>query len=73
MNAQWHKYQWDSGKAILRGKFQAIQVCLKKEKYSINNLNLDLKKTRKTTKNKAQIDWKKGNNEDQRKKLKILV
>ena len=35
---------WDSAKAVLRGKFIAIQAYLKKqEKSQINNLNLHLK------------------------------
>ena len=39
---------WDTGKAILRGKFTALQVCLKKqEKAQINNLTLHLKELRK--------------------------
>ena len=32
---------WDAAKAVLRGKFRATQVYLKrKEKYQINNLTL---------------------------------
>ena len=35
---------WDSGKAVLRGRFIAIQAYLKKqEKNQINNLTLHLK------------------------------
>ena len=35
---------WDAVKAVLRGKFIAIQACLKKqEKSQINNLTLHLK------------------------------
>ena len=35
---------WDSVKAVLRGRFIAIQAYLKKqEKYEINNLTLHLK------------------------------
>ena len=35
---------WDAAKAVLRGKFIAIQSCLKKqEKSQINNLTLHLK------------------------------
>ena len=35
---------WDSVKAVLRGRFIAIQACLKKqEKNQINSLNLHLK------------------------------
>ena len=36
--------QWDAAKAVLRGKFIAIQSYLKKQETSqINNLNLHLK------------------------------
>ena len=36
---------WDSGKAVLRGRFRAIQAYLKKqEKSQINNLTLHLEK-----------------------------
>ena len=39
---------WDAAKAVLRGKFIAIQVYLKKqEKSQINNLNLHLKELEK--------------------------
>ena len=39
---------WDTVKAVLRGKFIAIQAYLKKqEKSQINNLTLHLKQTRK--------------------------
>ena len=35
---------WDTAKAVLRGKFIAIQSCLKtQEKSQINNLTLHLK------------------------------
>ena len=35
---------WDTAKAVLRGKFIAIQSCLKKqEKHQIDNLTLHLK------------------------------
>ena len=35
---------WDTVKAVLRGRFRAIQACLKKqEKSQINNLTLHLK------------------------------
>ena len=43
---------WDSGKAVLRGRFRAIQAYLRKqEKNQINNLTLNLKPkaTRKRT------------------------
>ena len=39
---------WDSMKAVLRGRFIAIQAYLKKqEKYQINNLNLHIKQLEK--------------------------
>ena len=39
---------WDSGKAVLRGRFRAIQAYLKKqEKYQINNLTLHLRQLEK--------------------------
>ena len=39
---------WDAGKAVLRGKFIAIQSYLKKQEISqINNLTLHLKQLRK--------------------------
>ena len=39
---------WDTIKAVLRGKFIAIQACLKKqEKSQINNLTLHLKQLEK--------------------------
>ena len=39
---------WDSVKAVLRGRFIAIQAYLKKqEKTQINNLTLHLKQTEK--------------------------
>ena len=40
--------QWDAAKAVLRGKFIAIQSYLKKqEKHRINNLTLHLKQLEK--------------------------
>ena len=39
---------WDTGKAVLRGRFTAIQAYLKKqEKNQINNLTLHLKQLEK--------------------------
>ena len=39
---------WDAGKAVLRGKFTAIQSYLKKqEKHQIDNLTLHLKQLEK--------------------------
>ena len=35
---------WDIAKAVLRGKFIALQACIKKqEKFQINNLTLHLR------------------------------
>jgi len=39
---------WDSVKPVLRGRFTAIQACLKKqEKNQINNLTVNLKQLEK--------------------------
>ena len=55
----------DAGKAILRGKFTAIQAYFKKqEKSQINNLTLHLKATRTT---KAKSQQKGGNIKDQKR------
>ena len=44
---------WDAAKAVLRGKFRAIQTYLKKQETSqINNLTLDLKQLEKEEKKK---------------------
>ena len=53
---------WDAAKAVLRGKFIAIQSYLKKqENYWIDNLSLHLRQTgkRKTTTNKNKISRRK--------------
>ena len=43
---------WDAAKAVLRGKFIAIQAYLKKEeKHQINNLTLHLKQLEKEKNN----------------------
>ena len=45
----------DAAKAVLRGKFIAIQSCLKKqEKHRIDNLTLHLKQLEKRIKKKTQ-------------------
>ena len=56
---------WDTLKAVLKGKFIAIQAYLRKqEKHQINNLNLHLKQTEKEeltnkqTKNPKLIEGK---------------
>ena len=47
---------WDAAKAVLRGKFIAIQSYLKKqEKYQIDNLTLHLKQLEKRTKTKPKL------------------
>ena len=46
---------WDAAKAVLRGKFIAIQSCLKKqEKSKINNLTLHLKEPEKEEQTKPK-------------------
>ena len=46
---------WDAAKAVLRGKFIAIQAYLKKqEKTQINNLTLHLKQLEKEEPKKTQ-------------------
>ena len=48
--------QWDAAKAVLRGKFIAIQSFLKKqEKYQIDNLALHLKQLEKEEQKKPKI------------------
>ena len=47
---------WDAAKAILRGKFIAIQSYLKKqEKHQIDNLNLHLKQLEKEEQKQQKI------------------
>ena len=48
--------RWDAAKAVLRGKFRAIQSYLKKqEKSQINNLNLHLKQLEKEEQRKPKV------------------
>ena len=55
----------DTAKAVLRGKFIAIQVYLEKiQTFQINNLTLHLTRTQGTTKQTAQRKQKEGNNQD---------
>ena len=50
------QYLWDTAKAVLRGKFIAIQSYLKKEeKAQINNLTLHLKQLEKEEQTKPKI------------------
>ena len=52
---------WDAAKAVLRGKFIAIQVHLnKQEKSQINNLTLHLKQLEKEQKNPKLAEGKKS-------------
>ena len=52
---------WDSVKAVLRGKFIAIQVYLKKqEKNQINNLTLPLKQWEKEEMKNPRVNRKKA-------------
>ena len=56
---------WDAAKAVLRGKYIAIQAYLKKqEKSQIQNLTAHLK-NRSRTANTPQTQQKKRNNKDQ--------
>ena len=56
---------WDTIKAVLRGKFIAIQTYLKKqEKSQINNLTLHLT-TRKGRNKEPQGQWKERNLKNQ--------
>ena len=51
---------WDAAKAVLRGKFIAIQSCLKKqEKSQINNLTLYLKQLEKEEQTKPKVSRRK--------------
>ena len=51
---------WDAAKAVLRGKFTAIQAYLKKqEKSQINNLTLNLKKLEKEEQTKPKVSKRK--------------
>ena len=52
---------WDAAKAILRGKFIAIQAYLKKqEKSQINNLTLHLEELEKEEQNPKLVEGKKS-------------
>ena len=51
---------WDAAKAVLRGKFIAIQSYLKKqEKHRIDNLNLHLKQLEKEEEKNPKISRRK--------------
>ena len=52
--------QWDAAKAVLRGKFIAIQAYLKKqEKSQTNNLTLHLKEVEKDKQTKPKASRRK--------------
>ena len=54
------KNLWDAAKAVLRGKFIAIQAYLKKqEKSLVNNLTLHLKKLEKEEQTKPKVSRRK--------------
>ena len=56
---------WDAAKAVLRGKFIAIQSYLKKqEKHQIDNLTLHLKQLKKEEQKKPQNQQKERNHKD---------
>ena len=51
---------WDAAKAVLRGKFIAIQAYLKKqEKSQVNNLTLHLKELQKEEQTKPKVSRRK--------------
>ena len=51
---------WDAAKAVLRGKFIAIQSYLKKQEISqINNLTLHLKEVEKEEQTKPKVSRRK--------------
>ena len=72
---------WDTAKAVLRGKFIAIQSHLKKqEKSQINNLTLHLKQLEKEEQRKPKVSRRKDIikiraeiNEIERKKTRAKV
>ena len=58
-NENMTKDLWDAEKAVLRGKFIAIQSYLKKQdKHWIDNLTLHLKQLQKEEQNNAKISRK---------------
>ena len=51
---------WDAVKAVLRGKFRAIQAYLKKiEKFQINNLTLNLQELEEQQQTKPRVSRRK--------------
>ena len=54
------QYLWDAAKAVLRGKFIAIQAYLKKqEKSQVNNLTLHLRELEKEEQTKPKVSRRK--------------
>ena len=59
---------WDAAKAVLRGKFIAIQAYLKKqEKSQINNLTLHLKEVEKEEQTKHKVSRSKKSQRSEQK------
>ena len=59
---------WDSVKAVLRGRFTAIQAYLKKqEHHQINNLTLHLKQLEKEEKNTKLVKERNQKNQSKKK------
>ena len=50
---------WDSVKTVLRGKFMAVNACIKKKKTQINNLPLQLKELEKEEQTKLKAGRRK--------------
>ena len=62
---------WDGAKAVLRGKFIAIQTFLKKEeKYQIDNLTQHLNKLEKEEQRKPKVSRRKEITKSERKSIK---
>ena len=60
------KNLWDAAKAVLRGKFIAIQSYVKKQETSqINNLNLHLKQLQEEEQKNPKVSRRKEINKDQ--------
>ena len=60
------KTRWDLAKAVLRGKFIAIQSYKsKQEKHQTDNLTLHLEQLEKEEQKNPQSQWKERNHKDQ--------
>ena len=55
---------WDAAKAVLRGKFTAIQSYFNKQEKRIDNLTLHLKQLEKEEQRKFQNQQKERNHKD---------